>query len=182
MNNNLQLPPIPVSVLGLSDVEVINVEIDKYNQFVFTVVSTKRKILCHCCGKPTQPYGKGRTIRLRHLPILGRKTYIDITPQRGRCPDCDGNPTTTQQADWYERKSPQTKAYEQAVLMAMINSTLWGRVREPTNMRNLRLVKCFKALQSLSFRQNIDLLIEPRKTLIFCHFIAFGKKTIIESR
>jgi len=124
LNNNLQLPPIPVSVLGLSDVEVINVEIDKYNQFVFTVVSTKREILCHCCGKPTQPYGKGRTIRLRHLPILGRKTYIDITPQRGRRPDCDGNPTTTQQADWYERKSPQTKAYEQAVLMAMINSTL----------------------------------------------------------
>jgi hypothetical protein len=83
LNNNLQLPPIPVSVLGLSDVEVINVEIDKYNQFVFTVVSTKREILCHCCGKPTQPYGKGRTIRLRHLPILGRKTYIDITPSVG---------------------------------------------------------------------------------------------------
>jgi hypothetical protein len=31
----------------------------------------------------------------------------------------------------------------------------WGRVREPTNMRNLRLVKCFKPLQSLNFRQNI---------------------------
>jgi len=124
MNNSLQLPPIPVSVLGLSDVEVINVEIDQSNQFIFTVVSTKSEILCHCCGKPTQPYCKGTPVRLRHLPILGRKTYIDITPPRGRCPHCKGNPTTTQQADWYERKSPQTKAYEQAVLMALINSTL----------------------------------------------------------
>jgi transposase len=124
MNNSLQLPPIPVSVLGLSNVEVIKVEIDRSNQFIFTVVSTKSDIFCHCCGKLTQPYGKGRTIRLRHLPILGRKTYIDITPPRGRCLHCDGNPTTTQQADWYERKSPQTKAYEQAVLMALINSTL----------------------------------------------------------
>ena len=124
MNNSLQLPPIPVSVLGLSDVEVTKVEIDRSNQFIFTVVSTKSEIFCHCCGKLTQPYGKGRTVRLRHLPILGRKTYIDITPPRGRCPHCDGNPTTTQQADWYDRKSPQTKAYEQAVLMALVNSTL----------------------------------------------------------
>ena len=124
MSNSLQLPPIPVSVLGLSDVEVTNVEIDRFNQFIFTVVSTKSEIFCHCCGKLTQPYGKGRTVRLRHLPILGRKTYIDITPPRGRCPHCDGNPTTTQQADWYGRKSPQTKAYEQAVLMALVNSTL----------------------------------------------------------
>ena len=124
MGNSLQLPPIPVSVLGLSDVEVIKVEIDRSNQFIFTVVSTKSEIFCHCCGKLTQSYGKGRTIRLRHLPILGRKTYIEITPPRGRCPHCDGNPTTTQQADWYERKSPQTKAYEQAVLMALINSTI----------------------------------------------------------
>jgi len=91
MGNSLQLPPIPVSVLGLSDVEVIKVEIDRSNQFIFTVVSTKSEIFCHCCGKLTQPYGKGRTVRLRHLPILGRKTYIDITPPRGRCPHCDGN-------------------------------------------------------------------------------------------
>ena len=124
MNNSLQLPPLPVSVLGLSDVEVTHVEIDQSNQFIFTVVSTKSEVLCHCCGKLTQPYGKGRPVRLRHLPILGRKTYIDITPPRGRCSHCDGNPTTTQQSDWYERKSPQTKAYEQAVLMALVNSTL----------------------------------------------------------
>jgi hypothetical protein len=41
MSNSLQLPPIPVSVLGLSNVEVIKVEIDRSNQFIFTVVSTK---------------------------------------------------------------------------------------------------------------------------------------------
>jgi hypothetical protein len=74
MSVNLQLPPIGVSDLGLSDVEVINVEVGRSNQFIFTVVSTKSDILCHCCVKLTQPYGKGRTVRLRHLPILGRKT------------------------------------------------------------------------------------------------------------
>ena len=124
MGNKLQLPPLPESVLGLSDVKVTNIEIDLSDQFIFTVESTKRDIPCHSCGKPTQAYGKGRPIRLRHLPILGKKTFIDITPPRGRCSDCDGNPTTTQQASWYDRKSPHTKTYEQHVLMALVNSTI----------------------------------------------------------
>lgn len=124
MSNTLQLPPLPEGILGLSDIKVTKIEIDSSNQFIFTVESTMSDIFCHCCGGLTQHYGKGRPIRLRHLSILGHKTYIDITPSRGRCTNCDDHPTTTQQASWYDRKSSQTKAYEQQVLLALVNSTI----------------------------------------------------------
>lgn len=117
MTNTVQFPPIPVSILGLSDVEIVSVIIDKENQFIFKVVSTKKEIMCRCCGKPIEPNGYSQTILLRHLPILGRKTFIEITPARGRCNDCDGNPTTSQKLDWYDRKSPHTKAYEKHILL-----------------------------------------------------------------
>lgn len=49
---------------------------------------------------------------------------MEITPARGRCKDCDGNPTTSQKADWYDRKSPHTKAYEKHILLSLVNSTI----------------------------------------------------------
>ncbi len=115
---------IPVEVLGFPDVEVVKVVLNREQQFIITVASTKKDIPCQECGKPTEPYGKGRTIQLRHLPILGKETYIEITPPRGRCSNCKDNTTTTQQASWYDRKSPHTKAYEKHILLSLINSTL----------------------------------------------------------
>jgi len=124
MLNPLQAFTIPVAALDLSDVELIKVELNRANEFIITVASIKKDTLCRQCGRPTEPHGRGRTIRLRHLPILGKKTFIEITPPRGRCAHCDDHPTTTQQADWYDRKSPHTKAYERHVLLSLINSTL----------------------------------------------------------
>lgn len=124
MQNSPQTFSIPVEVLGLPDIELLKVELNREQQFIITVASTKKEIPCHECGKLTEPYGKGRTVQLRHLPILGKETYIEITPPRGRCPHCKDNTTTTQQANWYDRKSPHTKAYEQHVLFSLINSTL----------------------------------------------------------
>ena len=121
---NIKQFSLPVSVLGLSDVEIVSVIINKQNQFIFKVVSTKKEIICRCCGKPIDPNGYSETILLRHLPILGRQTFIEITPARGRCKDCDDHPTTTQKLDWYDRKSPHTKAYEKHVLLLLINSTI----------------------------------------------------------
>lgn len=123
MENTIQFS-LPVSILGLSDVEIVTVTIDRDNQFIFKVTSTKKEIICRCCGKPVEPNGYSQTILLRHLPILGRKTFIEITPARGRCKDCDGNPTTSQKADWYDRKSPHTKAYEKHILLSLVNSTI----------------------------------------------------------
>ncbi len=81
-------------------------------------------IPCKDCGKPTKGHGLGRPIRLRHLPILGHETIIEITPRRGRCDDCDSRPTTTEQMDWYEPKSKLTKPYEQHLLFELVNSTV----------------------------------------------------------
>jgi len=124
MSNIQQTFSIPVEALGLSNIEIIKVVLNTKNEFIFTVKSTNEKIPCHRCGRPTEPHGTGQAIRLRHLPILGKKTYIEITPPRGRCSSCDDNPTTTQQANWYARKSPHTKAYEQHVLLSLVNSTI----------------------------------------------------------
>jgi len=124
MTNPAPTFSIPVEALGLQNVELIKVELNRANEFIITVASTKKEIPCHKCGHPTEPHGKGQTVRLRHLPILGKKTFIEITPPRGRCTHCDDNPTSTQQADWYDRKSPHTKAYEQHVLLSLINSTV----------------------------------------------------------
>jgi transposase len=80
-----------------------------------------------CCVESVENrhgHGSGRPLRLRHLPILGKKTYIEITPRRGRCEDCDGGPTTTEQLDWYETNSKMTKPFEQYLLFELINSTV----------------------------------------------------------
>jgi transposase len=115
---------IPTEALDLPDVEIISSALTRDNEIVISVESTKKEIPCHQCGCLTAPHGKGRTVRLRHLPILGKKTYIEITPLRGICPYCSKSPTTTQQASWYERKSPHTKAYERYILLSIINSTV----------------------------------------------------------
>lgn len=124
MTSTSPMLPITAEILGLQHVEVIKVELNSANEFIIRVVSTKKEIPCHRCGRPTEPHGKGQTVRLRHLPILGKKTFVEMTPPRGRCSHCDDNPTSTQQADWYDRKSPHTKAYEQHVLLSLVNSTV----------------------------------------------------------
>lgn len=115
---------IPVEALGLCDVEIVKTRTDKDGSFIITVKSTKKETRCRKCDKPTEFYGKGQIIRLRHLPIFGMKTFIEIQSLRGICKNCDDHPTTTQQMDWYEQKSHHTKAYEKQILLSLINSTI----------------------------------------------------------
>jgi transposase len=61
---------------------------------------------------------------LRHLPILGKETYIQITPRRGICGDCDSCPTTTERLDWYEANGKMTKPFEHHLLFELVNSTV----------------------------------------------------------
>ena len=101
-NKSKQSITIPAEVLGFSDVEVESVTTDlRARQITIRVSSTKDEILCRECNQPTNPHGRGRLLRLRHLPILGKETTIEIIPRRGRCPHCDGGATTTQRLDWY---------------------------------------------------------------------------------
>jgi len=102
MINTLQLPPIPTSIIGISNIAVKHVELTSSNEFIITVQSAVKEIRCTKCNAITSPHGHGKTLTLRHLPIFGNETYIKIDPARGICRNCDGSPTSTQQSNWYD--------------------------------------------------------------------------------
>ena len=111
--------------LDIEDVKIEAVEFIPTNEIIITVKSTVEGTHCHCCGnKIKQAYGEGSEIILRHLSILGKPTYLRITPKRYQCPYCQKHPTTTQKLAWYDARSPHTKAYETHVLLSLVNSTV----------------------------------------------------------
>ena len=113
------------TLLNLSDIKAVNIRYSSNGREVVIVVeSTRDHVPCRECGKPTSGHGSGRPLRLRHLSILGKETYIEITPRRGRCEVCDGRPTTTEQFDCYVTNSKMTKPFEQHLLFELINSTV----------------------------------------------------------
>lgn len=125
VNNNPETLELFTSLLNLSDIAVIKMTKSNNDRAItFLVKSTRETLPCRQCGKPTQSHGLGRSLILRHLPLLGKETYIEITPRRGRCMNCDDNPTTTEILDWYEANGKMTKPFEQHLLFELINSTV----------------------------------------------------------
>jgi transposase len=111
--------------LDIPDVTIESVRTNPAGHLEITVKSMVEGTPCHRCGQQTtQVYGEDREITLRHLPILGRQTYIRLRPRRYRCPTCEGNPTTTQVLPWYTPRSASTQAYEEQVLLSLVNSTV----------------------------------------------------------
>jgi len=111
--------------LDIPDVEIENVEITKNGDVIITVVSTVEGTCCYRCGREiSKPYGHGKTIKLRHLSILGKKTYIHIRPVRYQCTHCGGKPVTTQTLNWYNPRSPHIKVYDEHILLEMVNNTV----------------------------------------------------------
>ena len=116
---------ITPELLGLSDIKVTGVRFNlPYSEIIISVASTRISVLCRICNKATKGHGSGRPLRLRHLPILGKETIIEITPRRGKCADCDGSPTTTEVLDWYNVNSKFTKPFEHRMLFELVNSTV----------------------------------------------------------
>ena len=112
-------------LLDISDIEIENIELNGKGDVIITVRSTINVTRGHKCGrKINKPHGHDDAIMLRHLPILGRKTYIRICPARYRCTHCEGKPTTTQKLHWYEGRSPCTIAYDKHILLQLVNSTV----------------------------------------------------------
>ena len=110
--------------LDIPNVKVCSASQNERGDYIITVESTQNGTVCQHCGrKITKFNGRGRWIKLRHLPILGHRVYIRLRPKRYECPDCDGK-TTTQRLDWYESKSPHTKAYDHQVMVQLVNSTV----------------------------------------------------------
>jgi transposase len=111
--------------LDIPDVQVLKTEINKQGEYIITVESTQTSTVCRQCGREISKfYGYDKWVQLRHLPILGRRVYIRLRPKRYECPYCDDHPTTTQRLDWYRAKSPHTHAYDQHLLLQLVNSTL----------------------------------------------------------
>jgi hypothetical protein len=111
--------------LDIPEVRVLRTEINKDNEFVLTVESTRKSATCRICGRTiTERHGNDAERTLRHLPILGRPVFLRIRPKRFRCTSCDGQPTTTQQLDWYDPNGLHAKAFEQHLIVGLVNSTI----------------------------------------------------------
>jgi len=112
-------------LLDIPDIEIENIELNEKGDVIITVRSTIDVTRCRKCGrKISKLHGHDKAIMLRHLPILGGKTYIRICPARYRCTHCEGKPTTTQKLPWYKERSPSTIAYEKHILLQLVNSTV----------------------------------------------------------
>ena len=118
------MPPMIEFPLDLPEVRVLKTELKK-REIVITIESTRPYGICSRCREKTfEFHSYDDPIRLRHLPILEQRVFIELRPKRYRCPTCDDHPTTTQQCDWYEPRSPHTKAFDQSLLRQLINSTV----------------------------------------------------------
>ena len=111
--------------IDIPGVEIERVKINREGAYEIKVSSTLAGCSCHKCGQPiTKPHGHDRELRLKHLAIFGRETYILIRLPRFQCLDCPGKPTTTQQVPWHVRRSPHTRAYEMHVILTLIGRTV----------------------------------------------------------
>lgn len=122
MQSELSIP------LDIPDVEVLAVKLSKNKEYTITVDSKLNRATCRGCGREISKFhSHDRTIRLRHLPILGHKVYIELRPKRYECPACSSKEhrkISTQQLTWYQARSAHTKAYEEQVLLELVNSTI----------------------------------------------------------
>ena len=116
---------IPSELLGLSDINIVEIYLRDNRELIIKVESTQTNTPCRNCGKTCKVHGYDRPMELRHRPVIGYKTFIQLIPKRGICNDCDDKPvTTTQTLNWYDRHARQTKPYESYLLFELINSTL----------------------------------------------------------
>jgi transposase len=124
-SNSPDILNFTTNLLNFPDTIVTKIIHSPNGREITLVVNSTREVLpCRTCNKPTRGHGLGRTLKFRHLSLLGKQTYIEITPRRGICSDCDDSPTTTERLEWYERKSKMTKPYEQHLLFELVNSTV----------------------------------------------------------
>ena len=119
MKSTISLP------LDIPNVKVLQTKVNRAGDIVITVESTLKGTKCRQCGrKIDKSHGHDDWIELQHLPILGRRSYIRLRPKRYRCLYCDNKPTTTQQLDWYQPRCSTTKAFEEHMLLQLVNSTI----------------------------------------------------------
>jgi transposase len=138
MNPEIEFPvPLLLTLLGIANILIKDIKINSKGDLIITIVSTEEGTHCHRCGRRitqscgrriTQSCGHGQEVMLRHLPVFGRKCFIRIIPVRYECSHCKGKKghavTTSQKLFWYEPRSPHTKAFEEHILLELVNSTV----------------------------------------------------------
>jgi len=152
-----------------------NVRVESYEQtnkgLVITVVSTSDTAVCRQCGRTIDKFhGYDKTITLRHLPIFDRPVWIRIRPKRFQCRSCDKGPTTTQRCEWYDSKSPHTKAYENWILRELINSTL-----SDISLKRDLSVECIEGILDRHIQRQVDWSAVPHLELLGIDEIALKK-------
>jgi len=111
--------------LEIPNVRVLNTEINKVGELIITVESTRPDAVCHQCGREIHKFhGQDAWVSVRYLPVFGRPTYLRYRPKRYQCQECEGHPTTTQRLDWHESNSPHTVAYDNHLLLQLVNATI----------------------------------------------------------
>jgi transposase len=121
MSANLTLP------LDIPNVKVLETTIDPAGDCLITVESTLDTAQCCQCGRPIDKFcGHGSEIRLRHLPLWGQRVFLRLKPKQYQCLECPDQPVTTQQLVWYNADSPYTRAFEEAVLLQVVDGTSSG--------------------------------------------------------
>lgn len=111
--------------LDIPNVSVIEVTTDENGAWHIKVETDDKTTKCGICQQEIVcQHGVNREIELRHLPILGKATYIHIQPKRAKCPFCSTSPTTTQTVEWYRTHSPHTEAYDNYLMRQLKGSTV----------------------------------------------------------
>jgi transposase len=125
MDNVIQVP------LNWPDVCVLSTQRTEQGHWLIRVESTLEGTRCRRCGREIRDlHGWDAIVLLRHLPLFDVPVFVEMRPKRYRCPYCSGHPTTTQPCQWYETRSPNTKAYEPWALRMLINSTVSDAARK----------------------------------------------------
>lgn len=113
------------TLLNLPDIAIDRVVVGERKTLKIYVHSTLDGTHCHCCGHPIDHYyGLGQEIELRHLPFGEYRIILVLRPKRYQCRSCGGHPTTSQRLAWYTPRASVTKAFEQQMLLELVNSTL----------------------------------------------------------
>jgi len=111
--------------LDIPEVRILQTTMGEHGEIIITIESTKQGTACRKCGKwITKPHGQDEWITIRHLPVFGRMSYLRYRPKRYQCRDCEGHPTTTQNLEWHDSKSPHSYVYDNHILLQLINSTV----------------------------------------------------------
>jgi len=111
--------------LDIPDVRVLSTEINQAGELIITIESAKEGTNCRQCGREIRKrHGHDEWTVIRHLPVFGRPSYLRYRPRRYQCVECEDHPTTTQRLDWREGNSPQSVAYDDRLLLQLVNSTV----------------------------------------------------------